>query len=327
MFEKYRKRHFAWELLILSRKMFIAGTTLFLSTRFRLRLPAEILCNFLYLLCLVRYLPYLTDHEVDVRRESMDDYEDEDRYACTSCMACCKGIASLKQIRSMKELNRGLDRFGINNMLDSLLTASEIFLGVSGLGTLLLADEIETSGLNRNVAQGRPNNSTLANVTSVSTEYFKIDSVAMAKHFPMPHAIVGIFEWLGGVCLMVGLLYFLFLLWGFVKEMGAEKCGKACHMKGRGKGKKGGDGVEMARASGSWKQQASTNPLFQAKTISKKEDQTRMKNECNNPQSTHLSVIVTEEVTPAAKEKPAEEAAPAAKEKTAEEAAPAAEES
>ena len=124
----------------------------------------------------------------------MDEYEDEDRYACTSCMACCNGIASLKQIRSMKELNRRLDRFGINNMLDSLLTASEIFLGVSGLGTLLLADEIETSGLNRNVIQGRPNNSTLANVTSVSTEYFKIDSVAMAKHFPMPHAIVGIFE-------------------------------------------------------------------------------------------------------------------------------------
>ena len=75
---------------------------------------------------------------------------------------------------------------------------------------------------------------------------------------------------------MVGLVYFLFLLWGFVKEMGAEKCGKACHMKGRGKGKKGGDGVEMARASGSWKQQAHcfTNPLFQPKTISKKEDQT-----------------------------------------------------
>jgi hypothetical protein len=84
---------------------------------------------------------------------------------------------------------------------------------------------------------------------------------------------------------MAGLLYFLFLLWGFVKEMGAEKCGKACHMKGRGKGKKGGDGVEMARASGSWKQQATTNPLFQSKANSKKEDQTRMKNECNNPQS------------------------------------------
>ena len=32
-------------------------------------------------------------------------------------------------------------------------------------------------------------------------------------------------------------------------------------MKGCGKGKKGGGGVEMV---GSWKQQATTNPLFQS---------------------------------------------------------------
>ena len=74
-------------------------------------------------------------------------------------------------------------------------------------------------------------------------------------------AFVGILEWLGGISLMVGLFYFIFLLWAFAKELWAEKCGKACRVKGCGKEKKGGGGLEMG---GSWKEQATTNPLFQS---------------------------------------------------------------
>ena len=103
-------------------------------------------------------------------------------------------------------------------------------------------------------------NSSLSNGTAV-TVYVSIDSFLMAQHFPVPHAFVGIFEWLGGISLMLGLFYFIFLLWTFAKELWAEKCGKACRVKGCGKEKKGGGGLEMV---GSWKQQATTNPLFQS---------------------------------------------------------------
>ena len=260
-FEKYRRQYFAWELVVLIRKMFVAGTTLFLSTRYDLRLPAEILCNTLYLVGLVRCLPYLTDHEVARRRESLEEYEDKNRYVCTSCLSCCKGMANLRRIRSVKEFNEWLDRVGVNNMLDALLTVAEIFLGASAMGTLFLMGEIEREGWNRRPSvQNLGMNSSLSNGTAV-TVYVSIDSFLMAQHFPVPHAFVGIFEWLGGISLMLGLFYFIFLLWTFAKELWAEKCGKACRVKGCGKEKKGGGGLEMV---GSWKQQATTNPLFQS---------------------------------------------------------------
>ena len=169
-------------------------------------------------------------------------------------------MGNLRRIRSVKELNEWLDRVGINNMLDSLLTVAEIFLGASAMGTLFIMGEIEREGWNRRSSvQNLGMNSSLSNGTAV-TVYVSIDSFVMAQHFPVHHAFVGILEWLGGISLMVGLFYFIFLLWTFAKELWAEKCGKTC-MKGCGKGKKGGGGVEMV---GSWKQQATTNPLFQS---------------------------------------------------------------
>ena len=217
-FDKFRREHFAWEFAILARKLFVAGTTLFMSNRYDLRLPAEILCNSLYIVCLVRYLPYLSDHEIEKRRTSLGRYEDADRPAGTRFGSCCAAMKGAMAVKSLDEFNQAFDRhIGINNLLDLLLTIGQICLGVSTLGTLSIAEEVRSLGLNqRTVHSVTVINGTKFNTSAI--EYDEIGASVLEGHAPARYTVFGMFEWIGCISLLGGTIYFLHLMRSVLRQ-------------------------------------------------------------------------------------------------------------
>ena len=100
MFEKFNEKNFLWELVSMTRSIFIAAMGTFLTKRVVLQLSLSIACNTVVLVAVLIRKPFLPSGTQGLPR---------------NCKQCARIM-------------------GINNALEVLLLMAEIFLWSAGLG-------------------------------------------------------------------------------------------------------------------------------------------------------------------------------------------------
>jgi hypothetical protein len=173
-FQNYRKSHYSWEFMVLFRKMFIASTALFLTTRFVARLLCEMAFNIYYFCWLLHSRPYLSDiklaervtrieyddleeppkslydvcfvrkHEKDDTKEEQEKMKKKRRSSVGAIQIAGKKLKHYVEKRTLRDIVKDWDKkIGSNNILDAILTFAEICLSFAALGTSIIMDKIK----------------------------------------------------------------------------------------------------------------------------------------------------------------------------------------